>query len=59
MHFVEWKCIHIDYDFTEVCSYGSNQQYSSIGADNGLAPAVRQTIIWTNDGYFADAYMRH
>ena len=36
-------------DFTEVCSWGSSQQYSSIGSDNGLAPARRQAIIWTND----------
>ena len=28
----------------------SNQQYSSIGSDNGLAPAKQQTIIWINDG---------
>ena len=26
------------------------KQYSSIGSDNGLAPARRQAIIWTNDG---------
>ena len=32
---------------------------SSIGSDNGLAPARRQAIIWTNDGLFADANMRH
>ena len=38
---------------------GSNQQYSSIGSDNGLAPARRQAIIWSNDGKFTDAYMRH
>ena len=25
------------------------QQYPSIGSDNGLAPARRQAIIWTND----------
>ena len=31
-------------------SQGSNYQYSSIGSDNGLAPARRQAIIWTNDG---------
>ena len=37
----------------------SNQQYSSIVSDNGLAPSRRQAIIWSNDGYFADAYMRH
>ena len=29
---------------------GSNQQYSSIGSDNGLAPTRRQAIICTNDG---------
>ena len=34
-------------------------QYSSIGSDNGLAPARQQAIIWTNDGQFTDAYMRH
>ena len=27
----------------------------SIGSDNGLAPARRQAIIWTNDGKFTDA----
>ena len=50
MHFLEWKCWNFDYDFNEVCSYGSNKQYSSNGSDNGLAPARRQGIIWTNDG---------
>ena len=25
----------------------------------GLAPTVQQAIIWTNDGLFTDAYMRH
>ena len=45
--------------FIEFCSQGSNYQYSSIGSDNGLAPARRQAIIWTNDGLFTDAYMRH
>ena len=34
-------------NFTEVCS---NNQYSSIGSDNGLAPTRRQAIIWANDG---------
>ena len=37
---------------------GPNQQYSNIGSDNGLAPAGRQAIIWSNGGYFMDAYMR-
>ena len=34
-------------------------KYSSIGLDYGLAPSRRQAIIWTNDGKFNDAYMRH
>ena len=59
MPFVEWKCMIFDKSFTEVYSYGSNKQYSSIGSDNGLAPARRQAIIWINDGYFIDANMRH
>ena len=59
MDFLEWKCMNFDWSFTEVCSYGSNLQYSSIGLDNGLAPTRWQAIIWTNDGKFTDAYMRH
>ena len=35
------------------------KRYSSIGLDNGLATARRQAIMWTNDGLFSDAYMRH
>ena len=35
---------------TVVNSLGSNEQYSSIGSDNGLVPSMRQAIIWTNDG---------
>ena len=26
-----------------------DKQYSSIGSDNGLAPARQQAITWTND----------
>ena len=40
-------------------SQGSNEQYSSIGSDNGLTPSRWQAIISTNDGWFIDAYMRH
>ena len=47
------------YNFIEVCSQGANWQNASIGLDNGLVPARRQAIIWTNDGSFTDAYMRH
>ena len=47
------------YNFTEVCSLGSNYQYSNIGSDNGLAPTRRQAIIWTNHDKITDAYVRH
>ena len=50
MHFLDWNCINVDWDFTEICSQGSNKQYSSIGSDNCLVPARQQAIIWTNDG---------
>ena len=43
IHFVEWKCSNCDKNFTEVCSQGSNWQYSSIGSDNGLVPSRRQS----------------
>ena len=49
MYFLEWKCMNFDQDFTEVCSQGSNQQYFSIGSDNGLTPSRREAIFWTND----------
>ena len=33
-------------------------KYYSIGSDNGMVPVRRQVIIWTNDDYFTDVYMR-
>ena len=48
MHFLEWKCMNFDWNFTEVCSWGSNWQYSIISSDNGLAPTRQQAIIWAN-----------
>ena len=59
MDFLELKCMNFDSNFTEVCSQGSNQQYSSIDSDNVLAPARRQAIIWTNEGLSTDAHIRH
>ena len=47
-HFHEWKFSYFDSHFIEVCTLGSNQQFSSIGSDNGLAPIKRQAIICTN-----------
>ena len=53
------KSMSFDYNSTKICSCGANQQYSSIGLDNGLAPNRRQAIILTNGGDFTDAYMHH
>ena len=36
-----------------------NNIQASVGSDDGLAPTRRQAIIWTNDGKFTYAYMRH
>ena len=48
-HAFSWmKHLYFDYNFTDVCSQGSNWQSSSIGLDNGLAPNRWQAIIWTN-----------
>ena len=33
---------------TDVCFWGSNWQWTSIGSDNGLAPNRQQAIIWTS-----------
>ena len=49
MYFMEWKFINFDYDFTEVCS----QEFI-----NNIS-GRRQAIIWTNDGQFTDAHIRH
>ena len=42
--FREWKCSNFDLNFTVVFSQGYNQQYSSVGWDNGLVPSWRQAI---------------
>ena len=60
-HFTDnifYYCILIK-NFIEICSPGCNQQYSSIGSDNGLVPVRWQAIIWTNDGKFTDSYLHH
>ena len=53
------KILELRLNFPEVCSQGSNYQYSSTGSDNGLAPTRRQAIIWIIDHKITDAYMRH
>ena len=42
---------------TEISSQRSNKQYYSIGSDTALAPARRQAIVWTNDGYSLLTYI--
>ena len=42
-----WMPIKISLKFVP---RGSNEQYSSIGSDNGLVPVKQQAIIWNNDG---------
>ena len=49
LHFLESKRFNSYSKFTEICSYESNWQYTSIGSDNGLAPNRPQSITWTND----------
>ena len=58
MHFLEWKCLNFDENFTEICS---------LGIDN--IPALVQIMAWRRPGdkplsepkltRFAEAYMRH
>ena len=49
-----FKCMFMKkffyYNFTGICSQGSNWQYSSMGSGNSLAPTRRKAINWTNDG---------
>ena len=56
---LEWKYMNFDLSFIKVCSEGPIEQYISNGSNNGLAPTRRQAILWTNDGKFIDACMRH
>ena len=48
--FSSMEMFEIRLNSTEVCSYGSHQQYPSIGVDNGLVPSRRQAIICSNAG---------
>ena len=43
MQFLEWKCMNSAKDFFDVCS---SWQYSSIGSNDGLAPARQEAIVW-------------
>ena len=43
VYFLEWKFMNFKWNFTEICSLGSNWQYGSIAADNVLAGAEAAT----------------
>ena len=51
-----FKCIslneifNITWNFTKICYLASNWQYGNIRSYNGLAPNMRQAIIWSNVG---------
>ena len=46
---ISWiKTLNFEWNFAEICPLGYNWQYCNIGSDNGLAPARRQAIIWSN-----------
>ena len=45
----KYKLLNLKYNFTEMCSLGSNWQYGSIDSENGLEPNRRRVIIWSND----------
>ena len=46
-------------NLTEIFSQCPNEQYTTIGSDNGLALNRRQAIIWPDGRLVTDAYMRH
>ena len=45
VQWLRWLSLSLKF---EICSFGSNSQYFSIGSDSGLAPSRRQAIILTN-----------
>ena len=47
-----------DLYFIDVCTEGSNEQYSSIDSDNEFALTRPYAIIWSNDDKFTDPSMR-
>ena len=47
-----WIFFYLDFNFSEVCSCGSNWQWINIGIGNGLAPEPMAS-------WYTDAYMHH
>ena len=50
-----WISIEISLTFV---SKGPINNFPTLVQKNGLAPIRRQAIIWNNDGWITDAYMR-
>ena len=50
-----WISIEISLKFV---SKGPINNFPTLVQKNGLAPIRRQAIIWNNDGWITDAYMR-
>ena len=46
---MELNVLSFIYNFTAICSQGSDQQQVSIGSNNGLVPYRREAIISTKD----------
>ena len=46
--YLQRKCLNFNYNFTEICSQGSNWLQVSTGSGNGLAPNRRETITRIN-----------
>ena len=44
IHFLVWKSLCFNSNFSEVCHQGSNWQYDSIGSNNGLVLNKRQAL---------------
>ena len=49
MHVSYWKYVYFDWNFII--------QHIIIGSGNGLAPNKQQSITWTSDDKFTDAYI--
>ena len=47
--FLEWKCVYLIENLTEICSQGPSWQCISTGSYSGLAPSRQQAIIWTDE----------
>ena len=48
MHFLEWKCLNCEYNFTEIGSLGSHWWYVSIGSGYGVALYRHQEMSWSH-----------